>query len=170
MIPGSEDQHGLAAASLCQREEVGEGEEFRKTLSRRQDSGTFPGCTQPLFLLHLVARKRVSEGQEMCPKEKQSRLSGCLHRSGRKEEGRARRKCPVSEKGGVSDHEEPRGGKASQAAPVPRQIQVVLLNWQLRVSVQANEFCRIHSQRAWGACRQDWEWPEFSWFGRASDL
>lgn len=54
------------------------------------------------------------------------------------------RKCPVSEKGGVSDHEEPRGGKA---APVPRQIQVVLLNWQLRVSVQANEFCRIHSQR-----------------------
>ena len=59
----------------------------------------------------------MSEGQGMCPGRSSPGSPAVCTGVEERRKAVPGRKCPVSEKGGVSDHEEPRGGKANPGSP-----------------------------------------------------
>lgn len=117
-------------------------------------------CTWPPSLSSFLREGWVSGAADDAPvgEAVTLQLPCCLHRSGRRKESSARPEIPSSRKRGCQQATagSPAEAKQTQAARVPRQTQVVLLNWHLRVSVQASEFCRTYSQRSGELSGRTW--------------
>lgn len=150
---------GLLPASLCcaaSREGRRAGEDrVPESLSRKAGLRTL-SCTQPLFLLHL-AMEEVSEGQEMCPGRSSPGSPAVCTGVGERRKAVPGRSAQFQRKEALATTRSPEEARQTWQ-PLAGQIQVVLLNWQPGSAAQANEFCRIHSQRP-GSLQAGLRWP-----------